>query len=76
MLIVLDSRDDVGEQVAEWSRNTAADKGISALDVAREAASSIAAGYIAGGDRVGFQDLSSRARMIPTPGAAGTCGGC
>jgi uncharacterized protein (DUF58 family) len=68
VLIVLDSRDDVGEQVAEWSRNTAAVKGISALDVAREAASSIAAGYIQAGDRVGFQDLSSRARMIAHAG--------
>ena len=76
VLIVLDSRDDVGEQVAEWSRNTAGHKGISALDVAREAASSIAAGYIQAGDRVGFQDLSSRSRMIAHAGAAGTCGGC
>jgi uncharacterized protein (DUF58 family) len=64
VLIVMDSRDDVGEQVAEWSRNTAAKKGISSLDIAREAASSIAGAYIAAGDRVGFQDLSSRARMI------------
>ena len=70
MLIVLDSRDDVGEQVAEWSRNTAASKGISALDVAREAASSIAAGYIQAGDRVGFQDLSSRSRMIAHAGGS------
>lgn len=64
VLIVLDSRDDVGEQVGEWSRNTAAAKGISALDVAREAASAIATGYIRAGDRVGFQDLSSRRRMV------------
>ena len=64
VLIVVDSRDDVGEQVAEWSRNKAATKGISSLDVAREAASSIASGYIVAGDRVGFQDLSSRARII------------
>jgi uncharacterized protein (DUF58 family) len=64
VLIVMDSRDDVGEQVAEWSRNTAAEKGISSLDVAREAASSLASAYIAAGDRVGFQDLSSRDRMI------------
>jgi len=68
VLIVLDSRDDVGEQVAEWYRNTAAAKGLSALDVAREAASSIAAGYIQAGDRVGFQDLSSRSRMVAHAG--------
>ena len=68
VLIVLDSRDDVGEQVAEWSRNTAAEKGISALDVAREAAGSIAAGYIRAGDRVGLQDLSSHRGMIAHAG--------
>ena len=45
-------------------------KGISALDVAREAASSIAAGYIQAGDRVGFQDLSSRDRMIAHAGGS------
>jgi uncharacterized protein (DUF58 family) len=70
VLIVLDSRDDVGEEVAEWGRNAAATKGISSLDVAREAASSIASGYIHAGDRVGFQDLSSRARIIPHAGGA------
>ena len=70
VLIVLDSRDDVGEQVAEWSRNSPADKGISSLDVAREAASSIAVGYIQAGDRVGFQDLSSRDRMIAHAGGS------
>lgn len=70
VLIVLDSRDDVGEQVAEWSRNTAATKGISSLDMAREAASSLAADYIQVGDRVGFQDLSSRSRMIAHAGGS------
>jgi uncharacterized protein (DUF58 family) len=64
VLIVMDSRDDVGEQVSQWSRNVAVDKGVSSLDIAREAASSLATAYIATGDRVGFQDLSSRARMI------------
>jgi len=68
VLIVLDSRDDIGEQVAQWNRNEAANKGISSLDVAREAASSLASGYIQAGDRVGFQDLSSRSRMIAHAG--------
>nr|MDA8291378.1 DUF58 domain-containing protein [Actinomycetota bacterium] len=68
VLVVLDSRDDVGEQVAEWSRNTAAAKGVSSLDVAREAASSLASAYVHAGDRVGFQDLSSSARMVPHGG--------
>ncbi len=68
VLIVMDSRDDIGEQVREWSRNVAVDKGVSSLDIAREAASSIASAYIAAGDRVGFQDLSSRARMVAHAG--------
>ncbi len=68
VLIVMDSRDDVGEQIAQWRLNVAVDKGVSSLDLAREAASSIAGAYIASGDRVGFQDLSSRARMIPHAG--------
>jgi uncharacterized protein (DUF58 family) len=68
VLIVMDSRDDVGEQIAEWSRNAALHKGLSSLDVAREAATSIASAYIASGDRVGFQDLSSRQRMIQHAG--------
>ncbi len=68
VLLVLDSRDDVGEQVAEWSRNAAATMGVSSLDVAREAAGSLASAYIRAGDRVGFQDLSSTARMIPHGG--------
>lgn len=70
VLLVLDSRDDVGEQVAQWRSNAAASKGVSSLDVAREAASSIAAGYIRVGDRVGFQDLSSRSRMIAHAGGS------
>ncbi len=68
VLVVLDSRDDVGEQVAEWSSNAADKKGLSSLDLAREAASTLASAYIAAGDRVGFQDLSSRARMIAHAG--------
>lgn len=70
VLVVLDSRDDVGEQVIEWSRNTVATKGIGSLDVAREAASSIAAGYIRAGDRVGFQDLASQSRMVAHGGGS------
>ena len=70
VLLVLDSRDDVGEQVVEWSRNSAATKGVSSLDMAREAAGSLASAYIQAGDRVGFQDLSSTARMIPQGGGS------
>ncbi|MCW2538307.1 MAG: hypothetical protein JWN95_32 [Frankiales bacterium] len=70
VLIVIDSRDDVGEQVSEWSSNSATMKGTGSLDLAREAASSIAAGYIKVGDRVGFQDLASENRMIAHGGGS------
>ncbi|MCU1477893.1 MAG: hypothetical protein JWQ64_2586 [Subtercola sp.] len=68
VIIVLDSRDEVGEQIAEWSRRTARDTGISSLDLSREAASSLAAGYIRAGDRVGVHDLSSEARLVAPGG--------
>lgn len=64
VLLVVDSRDDVGENVADWSRSTAAGKGLGSMDIAREAASSVAAGYIKTGDRVGFQDLATQSRLI------------
>lgn len=64
VLLVVDSRDDVGENVADWSRSTSAGKGLGSMDVAREAASSVAAGYIKAGDRVGFQDLATQSRLI------------
>lgn len=66
VFLVLDSRDDVGENVADWDQNTPAGKGHSSLDLSREAASAIAAGYIAAGDRVGFQDLAYSGRSIAT----------
>jgi len=68
VLIVLDSRDDVGERVVEWSMSAGVGKGAGSLDIAREAASSIAAGYIRAGDRVGFQDLASHRRMVTAGG--------
>jgi len=68
VVVVLDSGDDVGEQVAEWSRNGAATMGIGSLDVAREAAGSLAAGYVRAGDRVGFHDLADHGRVIAPGG--------
>jgi uncharacterized protein (DUF58 family) len=68
VIIVLDSRDDVGERVVEWSMSAGVGKGAGSLDIAREAASSIAAGYIRAGDRVGFQDLASHRRMVTAGG--------
>jgi uncharacterized protein (DUF58 family) len=68
VVIVLDSADDLGEQVASWSPSAGATTGTSSLDLAREAAGSLAAGYLRLGDRVGFQDLAGSDRMIAPGG--------
>jgi uncharacterized protein (DUF58 family) len=70
ILIVLDSRDDVTDGVAEWSSGAPRNRGISSLDLAREGASSLAAGYIRAGDRVGFHDLATGTRALRPGGGA------
>ena len=59
VLVVVDARDDVGERVASWSSALATEKGRSSLDIAREAAASLASGYLDAGDRVAYGDLAS-----------------
>jgi uncharacterized protein (DUF58 family) len=68
VLIVVDSRDNVGDLVTDWGRNASAIDIPTSMDLAREAASSLASAYIRGGDRVGFQDLASRHRLIAPGG--------
>lgn len=68
--LVIDSRDDVGENVASWNDATSALRGTTSMDIARSATSSLAAGYIRAGDRVGFQDLASSARVIQHGGGS------
>jgi uncharacterized protein (DUF58 family) len=68
VIIVMDSRDEVtvlatDQPNAQWDLATS-------LDLAREAASSIASGYVATGDRVGFRDLASSARTIIPAGGS------
>jgi uncharacterized protein (DUF58 family) len=70
ILIVLDSRDDVTDGVAEWSSGAPRNRGTSSLDLAREGASSLAAGYIRAGDRVGFHDLATGTRALRPGGGA------
>ncbi len=64
ILIVLDSRDDVTDGVSEWSSGAPRGRGVSSLDLAREGASSLAAGFIRAGDRVGFHDLATQTRAL------------
>lgn len=69
VVLVVDSRDDVGPDPATWSGHVPVRPDDStSLDVAREAAATVAAGYLAAGDRVGLDDLGVRRRTLP-PGA-------
>ncbi|MGN7798731.1 DUF58 domain-containing protein, partial [Leifsonia sp. 22587] len=62
--LVVDARDDLTGVVADWSRAYPR-PAVSSLDLAREAASSLAAAYAAAGDRVGFDDLGEYGRVLP-----------
>ncbi|MGC5166729.1 DUF58 domain-containing protein [Luteimicrobium sp. DT211] len=70
VVLVLDTRDDVGENVEDWTGHTADGQGVTSLDLAREAAASLATAYAASGDRVGVQDLASQARVVQPGGGA------
>jgi uncharacterized protein (DUF58 family) len=70
VLVVMDSRDDVAELITNRTAGGLKSDGPTSLDVAREAASSIASGYISSGDRVGFRDLAGSTRMIPPGGGS------
>lgn len=67
--LVVDSRDDVGPDPRTWSgmRPIRPDDATS-LDLARQAAATVAQGYLAAGDRVGVEDLGVRRRAL-RPGA-------
>ncbi|WP_082543981.1 DUF58 domain-containing protein [Sanguibacter sp. Leaf3] len=69
VVIVVDSRDDVGPEVATWGgyRETAPDVQTS-LDIAREAAATIATVVVDGGDRLGFEDLGRLHTPVPMSG--------
>jgi uncharacterized protein (DUF58 family) len=69
-LIMLDGRDDVTELVTRWGTSVSMIDEPTSLDVARDAAASIATAYIKAGDRVGFQDLSSLRRIIAPGGGS------
>jgi uncharacterized protein (DUF58 family) len=68
VLLMMDSRDDVADLFP-----TDKDAGVrpdepTSLDLARNAAASVAAAYIKAGDRVGFQDLATVNRIIAPGG--------
>ncbi len=72
VVLVVDSRDEVGPDPRTWAggRPTRPDDPTS-LDVARRAAASVARAFIAGGDRVGLDDLGVVRRPLPPGGGRG-----
>jgi len=62
--LVLDARDDLPGEVADWAVPYPR-PGLRSLDIAREAAASLAAAYAGMADRVGFDDLADAARALP-----------
>lgn len=66
--IVVDDAADVGEIIESWTMGDPTVSGVTSLDVAREAAWSLANAYLDAGDAVSFQ-LLSRARGSVRPGA-------
>lgn len=59
LILVMDSREDVGERVEDWSGRSNDGSGLTSMDLAREAASSLAVAAIGTGDRVGLIDLAA-----------------
>jgi uncharacterized protein (DUF58 family) len=68
--IVFDDSDDVGEAVSEWTLGDPTLTGTTSMDVARNAAWSLASAYLAAGDSVSFQVLSRAGGAVPR-GAGG-----
>ena len=67
-LIMMDSRDEVAELVTNRDASSRERDVPTSLDVARDAATSIASAYIKSGDRVGFRDLAAGERTIAPGG--------
>jgi len=59
VVLVIDSRDEIGERVAAWSADAGEVAGLTSMDLAREAAASLSVAAIGMGDRVSLIDLSA-----------------
>ena len=70
VVIAVDTAEDLGAVVAGWGANDPDRSGITSLDLAREAALSIATTAIGSGDRVAYHALSPGGRSIPSGGGA------
>jgi uncharacterized protein (DUF58 family) len=63
--LILDDRDDVTGRVGDWARGDRALGLPGSMDMAREAAWSLACGYLDVGDQVAFQLLSRPSTAVP-----------
>ncbi|MGO1318485.1 MAG: DUF58 domain-containing protein, partial [Cellulomonadaceae bacterium] len=68
VVLVTDSRDDVGAEVAQWGEQGPILPAATSMDLARQGAASVAVAYARAGDRVGLVDLGSSGRAL-RPGA-------
>lgn len=68
VVIAVDTVEDLGTVVAAWGTDDPDRSGTTSLDLAREAAISIATTAIGVGDRVAYHALSSGGRSIPSGG--------
>ena len=64
VVIVMDTADDLGTAVATWGVRDPERSGVTSLDLAREAARSIAESTIGAGDRVSFHTLVHGGRSV------------
>lgn len=64
VVIAVDTADDLGEVVATWGTGDLEHSGTTSLDLAREAALSLATAAIETGDRVAFHELAPGGRTL------------
>ena len=64
VVIVIDNVDDLGEAVATWGTGDLERSGVTSLDLAREAARSVAETTVAAGDRVAFHEITPGGRSV------------
>jgi uncharacterized protein (DUF58 family) len=70
VVIAVDTAEELGAVVAAWGSDDTDRSGITSLDLAREAALSIATTALGVGDRVAYHSLSPGGRSIPAGGGA------
>lgn len=70
VVIAIDTADDLGEVVATWGSHEPDRSGVTSLDLARQAALSIATAAVEAGDRVAYHVLAPGGRTVRSGGGA------